>query len=160
MASRKVDQRSNGMKSELNSIMMKSKIMLHKSNCLKSKSSNFLLILIIGLLSSCATSYHLKSGIWSGHMTPMNHPEMKTELSFDVSQKNRNTVIVINGPGGMRIPTSNLSIQENLIEFQFNEPEQGVTLSCQFVGSNVKGYSGRCTDDSGKWAVFEMIPPS
>ena len=120
---------------------------------------SLLCMTLVLFLTGCRSPHTLQSGLWSGHMTPMNHPEMKTELTFEVSYDKRIASITLNGHGGMHLPTRNLNIQKNMIEFTFNEPEQNVALSCQFIGSDQKGFSGRCTDDSGKWAVFEMIPP-
>ena len=108
---------------------------------------------------ACASGNHLSTGVWQGTMTPMNHPDMITNLQFDISQESEGTRIEIWGPGGMIIPTQDVSVNRGHLSFTFLEPEQNVQLTCNFTGDNQSGFEGRCEDAEGKWAQFSLTPP-
>ena len=90
----------------------------------------------------------------------MNHPDRVTPLTYDVSYRGNDLVLVLVGPDGKEIPARDVSIQVDTLHFVFDEPEMGVALQCALGRQSAAGYEGRCTDAEGKWARFTMDPPS
>ncbi|WP_234572386.1 hypothetical protein [Rhodohalobacter sp. 614A] len=122
----------------------------------------FLVVFFFILLSACQSAPQLQEGFWTGSLTPMNHPEMSNPMGYEVSYIDRALTIHIVGPDSSLIPTDNTRIENDTLFFQFIEPEERVTLDCALAQheSAEQGFSGRCTDQSGKWARFTMIPPN
>ena len=90
----------------------------------------------------------------------MNHPAMVTPLTYEVSYRGDELVLVLVGPDGIEIPTRDVSLQVDTLRFIFDEPEVGVALQCALGRLTTGGFEGRCTDAKGKWARFTMHPPS
>jgi len=101
----------------------------------------------------------LASGLWTGDLTPMNHPDMSTPLQFQVSHTEDALDIIIEGPGDMRLRTRGTRIEGDTLRFNFIEPEAMVSLRCALGGAAETGYQGRCQDNTGQWAQVRMLPP-
>jgi hypothetical protein len=123
---------------------------------------HLLLLATALLIFSCNTpgSKPISEGTWTGYLTPMNHPDMKNEVSYNVQYTNNELGIELKGPGGQPIQTMDPHIKNDSLFYSFNEPEEGVTLTCKLAKSETGTFEGRCTDPSGKWALFSMIPPN
>lgn len=125
----------------------------------------FRLLSVIPLffLFACQSpSQQIKEGYWTGTLTPMNHPDMSNPMGYEVSYKEGALGIDVIGPDSTVIPASNVLLENDTLYFQFNEPEEQVTLDCALAEheSAEQEFAGRCTDESGKWARFTMIPPN
>lgn len=101
----------------------------------------------------------LASGLWTGDLTPMNHPDRSTPLQFQVSHTEDALDIIIEGPGGMTLRTRGTRIQGDTLRFNFIEPEAMVSLRCALGGAAETGFQGRCQDNTGQWAQVRMLPP-
>ena len=84
---------------------------------------------------------------------------MKNEVSYNVHNIEGELQIELTGPGGAPIQTDTPKLNNDSLFYPFNEPEGGVTLTCDLSRSETGTFEGRCTDLSGKWALFPMIPP-
>lgn len=123
---------------------------------------SLLLIIPFFILFACESSPQLEEGYWGGTLTPMNHPDVANPMGYEVSYKDNLLTINVIGPDSSLIPTRNIRTENDTLYFQFNEPEEQVTLDCALARheSADEGFAGRCTDESGKWARFTMIPPN
>ena len=122
-----------------------------------------LYFVLVGLtLTACtaADSPGLKPGIWTGSLTPMNHPDVSTPLSYSVTMSDATVSIDIEGPGGTSRPARAIEILTDRLLFVFDEPEQDVELECNLALVDEGKYEGRCTDSEGKWAFFRMEAPT
>lgn len=106
-----------------------------------------------------AQDAQLKEGLWTGVIVPMHHPEQETPLSYVVTHPEEILSIAIVGPDGSLLLTRDARLDGDTLRFVFNEPEEGVELTCA-LGAVQGAYEGRCTDASGKWARFTMSPPA
>lgn len=124
--------------------------------------SVFPIFIFIVILISCQSSPQIEEGHWTGTLTPMNHPDMHNPIGYEVTFKNEGLIVQIIGPDSSLIPTRNTRVENDTLYFQFNEPEEQVELDCKLGRQEnlYKGFVGRCTDESGKWARFTMIPPN
>lgn len=123
---------------------------------------NYLLIIVSLLFFfTCQSSPQLEEGYWTGALNPMNHPDMSNPIGYEVFYSSGSLTINIIGPDSSLIPTRNVRNENDTLFFQFNEPEKQVTLDCVLASheNSEEGFYGRCTDESGKWARFTMIPP-
>ena len=110
-------------------------------------------------LAAQETPGHLDTGIWSGELTPMHHPDVHTSLQFAVSAPAGSPVIEIKGPDDVVIPTHDVSVSEAGVVFSFFEPEADVLLQCDLRFQETGALLGRCTDPQGKWASLTMRRP-
>lgn len=118
-----------------------------------------LLFLSFCLISACTSSPELKEGRWTGHLSPMNHPEMSIPISYDVTYTDRGLDLSITGSNDIPVKTQNPYIAADTLFFVFNEPEEQVPLECALVRQSSGAFSGKCIDTSGKWAQFTMESP-
>ena len=118
-----------------------------------------ILFVAICFMTACNSSYELQEGNWSGHLTPMNHPEMSIPVNYSVTYTKSGLNISIIGSDGVPVKTENPRIARDSLLFAFNEPEEQVKLDCALVRNNEMDFTGRCTDSSGKWAEFTMVAP-
>lgn len=102
----------------------------------------------------------LQAGLWTGGLTPMNHPDMVTPLTYEVAYPDDGLAIVLNGPGGTAMVAREAALQDDTLRFVFEEPEEGVTLRCALGAEPTGSFAGRCTDPGGQWARFTMVPPA
>ena len=116
-------------------------------------------LLGILLLPACSAPETLPDGRWTGSLTPMNHPEMRTPLSYTVSHPDGVLAISMDGPGGEGMPFINPVFELGSLSYAFIEPEGGNRLRCRLDQQPDATLEGRCTDPSGKWALFRMVPP-
>lgn len=115
----------------------------------------------LAALAACtAGTPGLEAGTWTGHLTPMNHPEMQTPLTYEVAHGASGPTLAIGGPEGGAIPAHGVALTADTLSFVFDEPEEGVTLTCALAPHSDGRYEGRCTAPDGKWARFTMIPPA
>lgn len=119
----------------------------------------FLTLLL--LIVACQPTPELKEGRWSGTLTPMNHPEMENPINYEISYPAGSLSIDVISPDSSEIPTRNDQFENDTLYFQFDEPEEQVTLNCSLGRMNNQegSFSVRCTDPNGQWAYFTMIPP-
>lgn len=112
-------------------------------------------------LMSCQSSTQLDEGYWTGTLTPMNHPEMSNPIGYEVTYSDDEINMNIVGPDSTLIPAKNIRMEDDTLRFQFQEPEEQVTLDCVLARHEnpEEGFAGRCTDPIGQWARFTMIPP-
>lgn len=118
-----------------------------------------LTIFLLFVVTACDMSPTLKEGNWTGTLTPMNHPKMKNPVIYRVAYKKDKLTITIVGPGGVPIPVRDPHINSDTLYFAFNEPEEQVLLHCALGQIKSQGFAGKCTDATGKWALFTMMPP-
>ncbi|GAA5522743.1 hypothetical protein LQ318_13380 [Aliifodinibius salicampi] len=118
-----------------------------------------ILLVAVCLIVACSSTPELKEGHWTGHLTPMNHPEMSIPVSYEVAYTENGLDINIIGSDGISASAQNPHIERDTLFFMFNEPEEQVTLECELARNNASGFSGECTDSSGKWAQFTMVSP-
>ncbi len=98
--------------------------------------------------------------MWSGGLTPMNHLDQVTPLSFDITYQDDELAMVLGGPEGIQVPIRNARVDGDTLRFAFNEPEVGVELNCALAKGIEPAFEGRCADETGKWALVTMNPPS
>lgn len=124
----------------------------------ESLMQKLLLFFLAVLLAACAApdTPVLKEGTWTGHLTPMNHPEMQIPLTYYVAP---GPTLSIAPADGEPVAVRNLRAETDTLFFIFDEPDAGVPLACRLAHRPDGAYAGRCTDADGKWAVFTMIPP-
>lgn len=119
-----------------------------------------LFIISLLFMAACNSSPELKEGRWTGHLTPMNHPDMTIPVNYDVTYTENSLMISVIGSDGVPpVVTQNPRLEDDTLSFVFNEPEEQVALECTLVRTEKRGFSGKCSDSSGKWAIFTMIPP-
>ena len=111
------------------------------------------------LLISCRTKADLEDGLWTGSLSPMNHPEAATPITYDVAHEDDVLTIRLLGPDSLLIPTRGVTLASDTLFFTFDEPEEGVALECALAAAEAGSYAGRCEDAEGKWAYFTMVPP-
>ena len=117
---------------------------------------------LVGLtLTGCTTadSPGLKPGIWTGSLSPMDHLDVSTPLSYSVTMRDAAVSIDIEGPDGTSRPARAIEILTDRLLFVFDEPEEDVELECNLALVEEGKYEGRCTDREGKWAFFRMEEP-
>jgi hypothetical protein len=110
-------------------------------------------------LAACGSPDRLAEGRWSGTLTPMNHPEMANPIAYDVDYEGDDLRIALVGPNGAALPTLDVRLTADTLYFAFDEPEENVLLRCALAHEETDRFAGRCTDASGKWARFTMLPP-
>ncbi len=88
----------------------------------------------------------------------MNHPDRVMPLTYEVSRADGRLSLTI-GSGETQTPTRALTLEGDTLSFVFNEPEEGVLLTCALGRQADAGYAGRCADAEGKWVLFTMTPP-
>ncbi len=118
----------------------------------------FIFALLVGLTACSPSSPPLEPGVWTGTLTPMNHPDLHQPVTYDVQSSNGALSIALVGPGGQAVPTRSVQLDPDTLFFTFDEPEEQVPLDCALV-RDADELAGRCTDASGKWARFTMRPP-
>ena len=114
------------------------------------------ILFIAIILTSCSITQKLPTGFWSGYLSPMNQPDIRTSLNYEVKGQQENVSLQILGPGGMNIPTNELQLTKDTLFFSFHRPETQVLLSCALKKVNKNYFYGRCTDPVGKWATLTM----
>lgn len=127
-----------------------------------------LILLLLILLGACtsasdpqpAESPRLTEGTWTGTLTPMNHPDMHTPLTYEVAYAADTLGLVLGGPNGSEMPAREAEVKGNTLFFSFDEPDAGVPLRCALARTEDAGFEGRCVDPEGKWALFSMQPPA
>lgn len=121
----------------------------------------FLLSLFSLFLLACEAPAALPEGRWTGALTPMNHPEMENPIAYEVSHPEGKLAVSVISPSGSSVPTQNPRVDSDTLRFAFEEPEEGILLTCALAWTDRANahFAGRCTDDNGKWARFTMIPP-
>ena len=102
----------------------------------------------------------LPEGTWTGGLTPMNHPDMVTPITYDVAYDGDRLRLVLLGPGGAPMPARDAALRGDTLHLVFDEPDAGVPLECALARRPAGGFAGRCTDAEGKWARFTMAPPA
>ena len=116
------------------------------------------------LLAACGASVQaqdLQEGTWTGTLTPMNHPEMATPLTYDVRHAGDSLAISLRATGSPDpITARDIALTADTLSFAFNEPEADVLLRCTLGRQEDRSYAGRCADAEGKWAAFTMISPN
>ena len=70
------------------------------------------LLLLVLTLSGCTSADTLPEGRWTGSLTPMNHPDLQTDIVYDVSTTAGELSIVLIGPGGEEINVSEPVLEE------------------------------------------------
>ena len=120
--------------------------------------------LILSLLLAANTAQtraqDLQEGTWTGALTPMNHPEMATPLTYDVRHVGDSLAISFGMPGSPELmATREVALVADTLHFAFDEPEADVRLDCALGRQEDGSYAGRCADAEGKSATFTMIPP-
>ncbi|MCG2589049.1 hypothetical protein [Rhodohalobacter sulfatireducens] len=123
-------------------------------------NKNTVLTLLL-FITACRATPDLREGLWTGTLTPMNHPEMENPINYEISYPSGSLSIDVISPDSSIIPTRNVQFENDTLYFQFDEPEEQVTLNCALGRmENLEGhFSGRCTDPNGQWAYFMMVPP-
>ena len=107
------------------------------------------------ILASCSTA-QLPHGQWSGYVSPMNQPNIRSMLNYEVNHSEENVSLEIYSPGGGKIQTKSLQMTQDSLFFTYDKQEQQGILYCGLKKVNKNYYYGRCTDQEGKWAVFTM----
>jgi hypothetical protein len=90
----------------------------------------------------------------------MNHPDISYPIEYVVSYNRDNLILSIVGPDSVLVPTQDERIEGDSLFFSFTEPEQRALLKCAFGKKETGEFTGKCTDTSGKWAQFTMVPPN
>lgn len=119
----------------------------------------YLFIIPFLFIVACNSSPEIKEGRWTGHLIPMNHPDMSIPVNYDVTYTDNSLNVSIIGSNGVPVVTQNPYLKNDTLFFVFKEPEEQVDLECALARTDTSGFSGKCTDSSGKWALFTMIPP-
>ena len=120
------------------------------------------LVWALCVLGACTTQpdgTSVQEGTWSGGLTPMNHPDLTTPLTFDVVVDDGQLGITIGGPGGILVDTREAVLDGDTLRFVFNEPEMDVLLTCALGSDGSDTFAGRCADADGKWATVTMTAP-
>jgi hypothetical protein len=117
-------------------------------------------LLLVGLVwtAGCTPTPDLTPGRWTGTLTPMNHPDMRTPVAYDVRHADGALALDVVVSADTHLPARELRLSADSLFFVFDEPDAGVPLACAW-GRDGAGFAGRCTDASGKWARFTMQPP-
>lgn len=115
----------------------------------------YVLLLTI-LLTSCSTTQKLPSGHWSGYVSPMNQPNTRATLNYEVDYLEEIISLQLYSPEGEKIQTSELQLTKDSLFFSYKRQEQQGTLSCGLKKVNRNYYYGQCADEEGKWAIFTM----
>lgn len=121
------------------------------------------LVAILTGVAACAPSTAppaLSEGTWTGTLTPMNHPEIATPITYDVHYPAGTLAIDLVGPNDTRIATRAVRLTADSLHFTFDEPEEDATLQCALGRQSDSHFDGRCTDIAGQWARFTMMPPA
>lgn len=95
-----------------------------------------------------------EEGTWTGTLTPMNHPDTATPLTYEMQSEDGTLLIDLIADETM-LPTRDVHMEGDTLFFAFNEPEADVPLQCA-LGRDGSEFTGRCADASGKWARFTM----
>ncbi|MEM1128179.1 MAG: hypothetical protein AAGI71_16150 [Bacteroidota bacterium] len=115
-------------------------------------------LLLLGACTSSAPD-SLSEGTWTGTITPMNHPDRPSPITYEVRQATGGYQLTLQAGGGSGLAARDLTLQADTLAFTFNEPEAQVPLRCVLVAEPDGHYAGRCTDPGGQWARFTMHPP-
>lgn len=110
--------------------------------------------------ASPAGAAPLPPGTWIGGLTPMNHPDMVTPITYDVAYDADALVLTLGGPGAAVMPAHDVALDGDTLRFAFDEPADGVRLTCALGRQPEGSFEGRCADADGKWARFTMTPPA
>lgn len=119
----------------------------------------YLYYFFLFLVTACNPLHELKEGSWTGHLTPMNHPEMSIPVDYEVAYQQGDLFISIIGTDGFPVLTQHPRLENDTLYFKFNEPEEQVLLNCVLIRNRENEFSGKCMDPSEKWAQFTMVPP-
>ncbi|MGI9175040.1 MAG: hypothetical protein ACR2GR_06960 [Rhodothermales bacterium] len=120
----------------------------------------FALTVLLIVCSAQTQAQDLQEGTWTGTLTPMNHPERATPLTYDVRHAGDSLTITFalsDLPDS--VVTRDITLTADTLSFAFNEPEADVLLRCALGRQEDQSYAGRCADAEGKWAAFTMVPP-
>jgi hypothetical protein len=115
---------------------------------------------LLCLLAACAptTPAPLPEGTWTGGLTPMNHPDVVSPLTYEVRRAGEELALTLVSED-VQTPARDVEVAGDTLSFVFNEPEAGVLLTCALARQADASYAGRCVDAGGKWAHFTMKPP-
>lgn len=119
--------------------------------------------IVLGGMAACSapnSAPALPEGTWTGTLTPMNHPEMANPVAYEVRYLEDTLAIDLIGPNDSRITTRAVHLSADSLHYRFDEPEEGVTLQCALGCQSDGRFEGRCTDATGQWARFTMVPPA
>lgn len=120
----------------------------------------YVALVLLCVLAACNArtgQMTLQEGTWTGHLTPMNHPDMHTPVIYDVRGTDSLTISL--NVADTSVPVRAIQLEGDTLAFVFNEPEADVLLTCALARQADDSYAGRCADGSGKWAHFTMLPP-
>lgn len=112
-----------------------------------------LLALLTGITAGL-NAQSLKSGTWTGSGVGPGGDEF--EISFEVEASGDSIAIAIVGPGGERLPASQIRFEEGKLLFRW---EPGVVVNCTLSPIEGGGFSGPCIDEEGGSGEITMIPP-
>ena len=129
------------------------------NNILKAIQGGLLALAIIGSLSGCEQNVRLPEGLWSGSLTPMNHPDMNIPIHYEVSYSGDLLEMDILSSDSTQVPTRNIQYVSDTLYFTFREPEEKVQLDCALARESDFKLEGKCTDSTDKWARFTMVSP-
>ena len=120
-----------------------------------------LFVLLLSAAACASPERPLPEGTWTGGLVPMNHPEMHSPIAYLVRYQGDDLVLSLTGPDGSggTMATRSVRLAQDTLYFAFDEPEQNMPLRCALGRQPDGSFVGRCTDPSGKWARFSMIPP-
>lgn len=120
-----------------------------------------LFLALLCLLAACAqtTPATLPEGTWTGGLTPMNHPDVVSPLTYEVRRADEQLALTLISED-VQTPARDVKVEGDTLSFVFNEPEAGVLLTCALARQTDASYAGRCVDAGGKWAHFTMKPPA
>lgn len=82
-----------------------------------------ILLIALGLIVACNSAPELKEGHWTGHLTPMNHPEMSIPFSYEVTYTEGGLDINIIGSDGVSVSVQNPHIERGILFLCLTNPK-------------------------------------
>jgi hypothetical protein len=113
----------------------------------------FLLVPVLLVLPSGVSGQQLKTGTWTGTVTPPDGPMV--EATFDVRESGDSVTIMLSVEFG-DFPFSDIEVSSDRLTFRF---EPGTPVDCVLMLQENGSYSGDCTDSDGEIGVLVMTPP-
>ena len=119
------------------------------------KTAALLLACVLTPGICAAQSQPLKSGTWTGSVTP---PEGETTLvTYDVAVLGDSLTITIHAGEHGDFVTTEGRYADGKIMFKF---APGPTVSCTLAKDEKGTFAGSCFEDGGSEAKITMVPPS